>query len=307
MSDYDAPSRDGSGNLIPLADGQFDISGFRFGGDFDPILLDAFDPGEGEWAVQDVDNPFGGNTLFGRDYLRGPTWSFECFTNGYDIDDSLDAVSELGSIWKAEGLKSINGTYQILRYRLGSQTRRVYGRGRKFWAGVDGRSYGGTAPVSLTFKLMSDMYFEDEEREALIPFVPPSTGGLTAPLTAPLTAVGTGAQRGGTISEVGGTIPTPFHLYIKGEISRPWVQGPGWKIQLNMDVAHDQTVHISTYAGALIVEDNFGRNLTGRLAASTRLNEARLKPGPTSITFGGQSISGLASARLTWRPAYPTL
>ena len=307
MSDNDAASRDQYGNLIDLADGQFDIGGFRFGGDFDPILLDAFDPGDPEWSVQDSVNPFGGNTLFGRDYLNGPTWSFECFTNGYDIDDSLDAVTNMGRAWYNEELKSVNGTYQYLRYRLGSQVRRVYGRGRKFMAGVDGRSYGGTAPVSATFKLMSNMYFDDVEREAVMPFVPPSTGGLTAPLEAPLTATGAGGRRGGTIPDVGGSVPTPFHAYIKGPIMRPWLESEDWRIQLNMNVEHDQTIHISTYAGALLVQDNFGRNYAGMLAPSTRLNNARLRPGPTSITFGGESVSGTASARVTWRPAYSTL
>lgn len=305
--DNDGASRDLAGQLLPLEDGQFDIDGLTIGAEDDSILLDTFDPGDAEWAIQDVDNPFGRNTAFGRDYLRGPTWTLEAHTNGYDINDAMNAVDQLAAVWRAEDRKAMAGTFHILRYRIGSQTRRTYGRGRRFWHGVDHKSYSGTAPINMTFKLMENLYFDDEQQMVHMPIVPISTGGLTAPLTAPLTAVGTGGVYAGTIPEVGGTAAAPFHLYIKGPVSRPYVETDYFRVQLNMDLAHDQEVHVSTYAGRFLVEDNFGSNFAGKLSPTTRLNDARLKPGPASLRFGGTDITGTAWARIVWRSAYGTL
>ena len=307
--DDDGASRDASGELIPLAEDQFDIDGYRFGGIFDSILLDAFDPGEASWETQDQDNPFGNNTTFGRDFLKGPSWSFDAFTNGYDIDDSMNAIDTFSRKWRAEALKQVPGSYQILRYRIGSSTRRVYGRGRKFSHLHDPRSYGGTAPVIAEFKLMSNHYYDDEARETVITMVPPTSGGIKAPITAPITSFGTGAIRGGVIPSVGGSTPAPFHAFFHGPIDRPWLEDSEgrWRIQLNMSLAADQIVRVSTYVGMFLVEDNFGRNLAGRLSPATRIKDARLHPGPASLTFGGTDITGTSLVRVVWRPTYNTL
>ena len=305
--DNDLASRDGLGKLKPLADGQFDIDGFTFGGVFDQVLLDSFDPGEAEWLTQDATNPRGGNLVFGRDVLSGPTWGFEGFTNGYDIDDAQLASERLASVWRGSERKKKSGTYQILRYRIGNRTRRVYGRGRKFWSGIDPRSYSGTAPVSMTFQLLSNDHFDDEQREELIPILPLSMGGLKAPLTAPLLSHGLVQSRAGMIESVGGTKPTPFHLYIRGPVSIPKVYGPGWSFGLNTSVGPGRTVHISTHGSMIAVEDDLGRNLSGYLGGGTKISEARLRPGSAPIYYEGNDPTNTSWAKVVWRPAYEIL
>lgn len=307
--DNDSASRNAQGQLIGLAQDQFDIGGFRFGGLFDTILLDSFDPGEAAWDTQDQESPFGQNVVFGRDTLRGPEWTLDAFTNGYDVDDSLDAVDNFAKAWRAVELKDQPGAYQILRYRIGNSTRRVYGRSRKFYHLHDPRTYSGTAPISASFRLMSNHYYDDEHRETTMSIVPPSTGGLIAPLIAPLTSFGRGSSRGGVIADVGGSAPAPFHAYFQGPIDRPYLEDSEgrWKIQLNMSLASDQIIHIATHSGMFVVEDNFGRNWAGRLSPMTRINSARLYPGAMTLNFGGSDITGTASASVIWRPTYNTL
>ena len=315
--DNDLASRDAGGNLKPLANDQFDIDGMTIGGFFDDIVLEDFDPGEDKWSTQDQDNPFGNDTIFGSDYQHAPEWTFKAYTNAASIGGALNALEDLKQTWWKPGLKASPGAFQILRYNIGGTTRRVYGRGRRVAYSHNHRAYGGTAPIDLTFSLMSPHYYDDEQRSQTLNITPNTTGGLRAPLEAPLTAVAMGEGKNGGISEVGGTAPTPFHLYITGPITRPWVSvddeydssgilvRPGWIIQLDTTLVEGQTAHISTYPGALAVTDNRGAHIP--LSPSSRLAKARLLPGPASVKFGGSDTTGNAKATIVWRPAHISL
>ena len=318
IGDNDLNSRDGQGNLIALAEDQFDLDGYQFGGIFNDIVLDQFDPGEARWDTQDQKNPFGTDTIFGRDYLHGPTWTWNGYTNKASIQGAMNALEELSSVWWNEALKEQPGELQILRYNIGGVTRRVYGRARRCVYDHNMKTYSGTAPITMTFDLASNHYYDDEARSVEVGIVPNTTGGLKSPLKAPLTAVQMGEGRGGGIDEVGGTAPAPFHLYIAGPVIRPYVKQDdvyspttgkllrkGWKIQIDAELVEGQVAHVSTYPGNLAIEDNKGAHLP--LSPDSRLVKARLYPGSTAVSFGGSDNTGNAKATIVWRPAHTSL
>ena len=118
-----------------LAAGQFDLGGYTFGGDDDAVMVTpgGFDPGVTGWRTQDAENPVRDSVLFGRDRLTPGTWGFSLQTNRLDADGSLAALEAMGGRWRGEAVRTTPGAVMALRYRLGSATRRVYGRPRR-WA-----------------------------------------------------------------------------------------------------------------------------------------------------------------------------
>lgn len=294
-------------SLVALQDQQFEIGDTRFGGTLDAVKLDSLDVGSASYDVQDQDNPFGPTTYFGRDTLRGPEWTFEMVTDGGvagTIADARHAAEALALEWRSPYHHDEN-RLQVLRYSLGGNTRRVYGRGRKFSMDVVPLSFSGTAPISATFKLAENIYYNDLTSSISIPIVAPTQAGLIAPLKAPLTTAGQTqfAQRG---IEIGGTVPTPVTVTFHGPVLRPWVRGNGFFVQYDFGLAEDQTLTISGL-NQLLAVDNFGRNLTGKMSANTRMSNVRIAPGMNYFTFGGSDSTGSASATISWRNAYTML
>lgn len=318
FSDDDLASRDSSGVLKPLAQGQFDLGGYTVGGADDPVLLTQFDPGEAYWGHGDVVNPFGSEVWFGRDQLHPPVFTFHGATNAQSVGGALAASRGLQRVWWDEPLKAVPGSYQILRYNLDGVVRRVYGRARKCVVEHTPSSYVGTSNVLMTFNLLSNHFFDDEQRSVSLSLIPNTTGGLVAPLTAPLTAVQMGEGKGGSISDVGGDAPAPFHVFFQGPVERPWVEmrgvvdpwsgrlvKPGWRIALSGSVGEGEVVRVSTFPGRLGAVRRGGGAVS--LTADSSLGRARLYPGSTSLMFGGVDPSGLSRATVVWRPAWAGL
>lgn len=294
-------------SLVALQDQQFEIGDTRFGGTLDLVKLDSLDVGSASFDVQDQDNPFGPTTYFGRDTLRGPEWTFEMVTDGGvagTIADARRAAEALALEWRSPYHHDEN-RLQVLRYSLGGRTRRVYGRGRKFDMDVVPLSFSGTAPISATFKLAENIYYDDFAQSISIPIVAPTQAGLIAPLKAPLTTAGQTqfAQRG---IEIGGTVPTPVTVTFQGPVLRPWVRSGNFFIQYDYGLAADQLLTVTGF-NELKAIDNFGRNLTGKMSHRTRMSNVRIGPGMQYFTFGGTDDTGSASATISWRNAYTML
>lgn len=292
--------------MTELANGQFEIDGVLFGGVWDNVKVRSVQFPESNWSVQDSDNQFRPGTFMGQDLLRPGEFVFSLVTDGYTMDEAKAAADRLASVWHKGGTRK-PGSLSTLRYRYGNRTRVVYGRGRDFIHQFDQWSLSGASPIAASFKMVVPFYFDDGERAVDVGYTPPVTGGLVAPLMAPLTSAGTGASGvGGFISEVGGTAPTPVVIELHGPTRYATVSGDGWSVEYDKPIAFDQVVTIDCRFGYAVAYDNFGRICNGNLSWKTNLLNARLTPGPETITYRGYDLTGTSRARVRWSPAYHT-
>ena len=293
---------------MDLADGQFEIDGYTFGGIWDSMKIrdNAVTVPESTWTDQDTENQFRPGLLMGQDLLRPGEWVFELHSDTYSMDEAKAAVGTMAAKWLRGGERTPS-SLSVIRYRMGSQTRRVYGRGRQYAPAFDKWSYGGVVPVLASFQMSDPFYYSDDERYVDLFYTPPVTGGLKAPLKAPLTAAGTGATvRGGYIESVGGTAPTPVVIELYGPTRFATITGNGWAVQYAKPIAYDEVVTIDCRFGYALASNNFGQIVNGNLSWRTNLAKARLTPGSETLGYTGYDLTGLSRARVRWRPAYHT-
>lgn len=287
-----------------LREGEIEVAGYVLGASPDSaVFIESFDPGIADVRTQDVDNPVGDDTAFGRDFFTGPTWTLDLVVNRRNAAEALQTLGELSAVWRADAVRSTPGAEVVLRYALGGRTRRVYGRPRKFAYTPNGLT-SGVILATAEFKARNLVYFDDDERVLPLQIIPPSSGGFTAPFTAPIIPAPTGEVQG-PIADVGGDIPAPFTVTFNGPITNPRVAGNGWEIELRDSLAWDQSVTVDTRLKT--VKRNDGANLSGKLTHRSNLGTARLTPGPDYVTFSGYDATGTATARVAWRPAYAGL
>lgn len=282
-----------------MNEGDFELDGYAMGLGL-PVVVEGFDPGEASWTVQDVVSPVGGRRLFGRDTLTGPTWVFDMATNTRTPAEARAALSALASAWRPV-YTSQPGAESVLRYMVGGEVRRVYGRPRKFAPILNGLTQSGVALASGEF-VTSDAYsYADTARLVIVTMTPPPTGGFTAPFTTPIVTVPIGEVQG-QIDDVGGEAPAPFIVTFQGPITNPKVSGNGWEIELQTTLAYDRSVTIDTRKATARRSD--GANLSGYLTHRSHLGTARLTPGPDYVAFSGVDATGTATCTVTWRPTY---
>lgn len=291
-----------------LEEGTFSLDGYKFGGENDAVLVvpGGFDSGTASRRDQDAVNPLGDAVRFGRERLTPPLWSWTLQTNKDTTADGLDAIEQIESRWIADSVRATPGKVQTLRYNIGGRTRRVYGRSKRFSQAVNAMTFQGIAGAVADFQLADPLHYDDTEYVTEISILAGRASGIKSPLTGRLSTVA-GGDRIDTIKEVGGNAPAPFVAVIKGPIKNPYIEGPGWKIQLNTTLAFDQSAVIDTRPWAQTVMRNDGVSLGGTLARTSRLTTARLKPGSASIKFGGSDSTGRAKATFSWRPAFYSL
>ena len=292
--------------MAELLDGQFEIDGVTFGGPYDRVKIVKVDFPVPSWGTEDSDNTFTPGLMMGTDLLRPGQFVFELRTDTYTIDNAKAAAEELAAAWLRGGTRK-PGDMSILRYRVGNRVRRVYGRGRNYSHDFDQWSYSGTSPILASFDMDRHLFFDDLERDVLVGYTPPVTGGLVAPLSAPLTATGTGATGvGGFIGDVGGTAPTPVVIELHGPTQYATVVGDTWSVEYAKPIAADQVVTIDTRHPYSLVYDNFGRILNGNLSWKTNLQRATITPGSEMISYKGYDTTNTSYARVKWRAAYMT-
>ncbi len=287
---------------MPVSDGRprFEFEGFRFGGNDGNVFVTAFDPGSGDVRIQDVEAPGRAALLVGRDIPSPPAWTFELATNVTDADGALDLVSEMGRLWRLPAWQR-PGVVGELRYTVGSRSRLVVGRPRRFtWPDGGVFTQQGRAEFMCDFQLTDPRSFDDAETEVSLTLIPESTGGLIAPLVAPLTTTVSGGTRSGFVTNTGDA-PAPVTVRFSGPVTNPSVSGPGWEIGLTGNLAYDVSITVDTLAGTVTRQD--GAAVGGRLTRGTRLRTAALPPGESEIIFTGGDASGTARADVSFRAA----
>lgn len=295
-----------------LSDGSFELDGFQFGGENDAVVVQpgGFDPGTTDWRVQDQDSPSGDGVTFGRDLLSGPTWAWTLLTNQYTAADALDSLEAMAALWQGNVNRSVPGAVSVLRYNIGGRTRCVYGRPRRWGMSVTPNLWGGVTPVVADFRCVDALHYDDALRTVNVGVVVgdgASLGGMEAPLVEPLSTVGGGAREG-VVDAVGGSAPAPFIALIRGPITNPWIEGPGWRFDFLTTLASDQTLTVDTRPWAKTALRQDGASLAGTLTrASTALSDARLLPGGAWLNFGGIDGTSTATCVVSWRPTYHSL
>ncbi|WGH21365.1 minor tail protein [Arthrobacter phage Emotion] len=287
-----------------MAEGDFDLNGYKMGLGYD-VVVESFDPGSAEWITQDAVAPVGGRRNFGADYASGPTWVLDLATDTHDAASARAALAGAARAWRPSGLAT-PGYEAILKYTIGGETRRVYGRPRKFAPIANGVSASGVMLATAEFVTSEAFTHAEEARSLTVGLVPVESGGFTSPLISPITTVA-GSQRQGLIDDVGGDAPAPMTITIQGPVSGPKVSSSGWYFSLpSLSLAYDQSVTIDTRKGT--VRRNDGANLGGLLSrGSTRLVDARLKTGAVEFIYSGTDQTATSTATVTWRPTYHAL
>lgn len=294
--------------MATLNEGEFELDGFGFGGEGHGVVVppSGFDPGSASLDTQDGSNPVGDGLLMGRDFVRPPLWGFTLLTNADTASDALDNLEALQAKWRADNVRQSPGAFSTLRYQLGGRTRRVYGRARRFSTAINTTLWSGLTGAVADFQLVDPLFYDDAQRSQTVSIVPASVGGVLSPLIGPITTLA-GGPRQGVIADVGGSAPTPIYATIRGPITNPWVSGPGFKLQLNTSLGSGQYVTFDARPWAMTVRRNDGASLAGKLSRTSRLTDAKLRPGSCELLFGGSDPTATATCTVTWRPAFYSL
>lgn len=282
-----------------LNDGDVEIDGYVMGTGHDIFVTELDDSGV-DLRIQDTLNPVGANRLFGRDHLTPASWTLSLATDCSTAAEALAAMGQLASIARNEAVRLEPGALSTLRYNAAGRTRRVYGRLRRPKR-KPGPINDGVIEAVAMFDTHDSLYYEDDERSVSVQMVPAPTGGFTFPTTFPLVMAGLAEQQG-NIADVGGTEPTPLRAVIHGPIFSPGLAGDGWEVKLDDSIAEGVSVTIDARLGTVI--DSNGISRGGTLTRFSRLQNARLHPGPDHVIFSGTDPTGQASADIYWRPAH---
>src|SRR5699024_2683417 len=232
---------------MPGRDDWFSFEGFQFGGASSDVIVEVFDPGEGGVRTQDTPRPGASGKMMGRDYPSAPSWTVELATNLHDINAALSSVANMGALWRSPRW-SIPGERGWLRYSLGSHSRRVIGRPRRFTPpNGDVKSQQGVARFMCDFQLSDPRTFSDAEHSTTLDLVPESTGGIIFPLAFPMTTTITGGVRSGFVTNAGDA-PAPVTVTFHGPVANPRVFTPAWEVGIRGSLAYDESVTVDALA-----------------------------------------------------------
>lgn len=305
-----------------LGEKQYEIGGIVFGlGARVEVKSDGWTPGGPDLNRSDVKRASGDGVRFGRDRHGSATWGFDLFTNADSEDadaeqQAWDALAELHNAWGDDDVRQTSGAVVPLRYRIAGQTRRVYGRPRRWTPSPNNLSLSGRIDVVADFNTVDHLVYEDDVVEEWIDIAPPDdpNAGLIPPFIPPVTTTPRSAPRQGQIV-VGGTVPTPIELEFHGPVAEAKVEVPGkpasapgrqpfpgWTAGLKYAVLADDPVTLDAHpwVNAATKKSGGGAEVTPR----TRISRMWLPPGTHDVIFTGVDTTGSASVAVRFRNAH---
>ena len=286
-----------------MLEGEFILDGYAFGTpEHDVIILSGgLDTGSASIRTQDAD--VRDYTLFGRDYLTGPTWAF---TLGIDHDAADSVLFDLARVWRNPAVRNVPGQLSTLQFKRNGKEYRVYGRPRNF--GVSPADVASTdwQMVAADFRTDSPYMFDNDPQTHTLALGEVAVDeGLILPETMPWLLGGETAS-GQAVINVQTLDPTPFEVYIRpgtAPLSQIPVEGPGWSIDINETVNPGSVLRIDTRRNTIDID---GASIAGSLARGSSL-AARLWSGMSTVSFAGIDTSGTATAQFVWRGSYPII
>lgn len=287
--------------MVNLADKQFDLGGFVFGagttwGTRAPSIEAA------TVRTHDVPVPAMDGVRQGREYRGSRRWTFD-FRIVTGAADPFAVVGPLETAWLANDARFDAGEPVVLRYARAGETRRVYGRPRKFAAVLEHTDPAGFTEATGEFVTMDHLFYADEPVGVDVGLFARSTTGVTGPVTGPGTETGVAATQNGTVT-VGGDVPTRLiHVRFEGPCTDPGLKVVGRgeffaHITLGPSDVFDVAVHPSLRAATL----NGAGDFTGTLSGN--FDELSLAPGVNSLRFVADNLTTLARMVVTAHPAF---
>ncbi len=288
--------------LLPSEDAE---SGEPFGIGL-PVSVDdgGFVPGATEWAIQDTESPTRGTTSYGRDRLLGPTWAWQLHVNESDIPSARATLSKFAAAWRAMHIRETPGAVIPLRYWLGGQARRIYGRPRRLDAPPDNLILGGFIPISVDFRAVDGFIYDDEPGVLTLGLSQGgSEGGFLFPTVFPTTTDPVGLTVAQAV--VGGDAPTYPVVRFNGPVTNPQLISDAWTISLiGVNIPTGQYVDVDTRPWKLTAMLNGTSSVAGSLARRTRMVDMKLWPGRAELIYRGTSSSGSSTCEVRWNSAY---
>lgn len=293
---------------VALQDFQFELGGFVFGLDC-PVFVDqsGFKPGTAESINQDQVNPVTGATMFGRDVLGAPEWSWMLHVNAVDAASGLALLDKMAGIWR-NGSAGFAESRSVmpLRYRLGGRTRVIFGRPRRFDYEPDSRLIAGYLPPSATFQAADNLHYADTESVVDVRLAPPVSGGMTWPAVFPITFRRDPGYVPPEEVKVGGNAATAPVVTFYGPVTDPSMTIGSFVLGVKGSIGENSSITIDARPWVQAVSRS-GNTSGVSLSRDTRITRARLAPGSYDAVFRGQDASGGARCRVVWRDAWHSL
>lgn len=294
--------------MAALEEYQFEVNGYVFGRDC-PIFVgeDGFDPGEPEWVTQDQTNPITGASVMGRDIRTPSDWTWALHVNHDEVDDAMVELGKMGAAWSnfADGWDE-SREIAMLRYRIGSRTRCVFGRPRRFSAKPDNRLQFGYLPPMASFARSDSLHYDDNEQKLTMKLAPFESGGAIFPLSFPLTFERDTDFTPPSAVVVGGDARTFPTVVFKGPVTNPSVTVGDVTIAMVGTVGDGGSVTIDTRPWRQTVT-RVGATAGAVLSRDTRMARSGLRPGAYSAVFRGVDPTGSAQCQILWRDAWHTI
>lgn len=292
--------------LIDLQPGQYEIGNTVFGRNT-PYPVESFEVSPytvngSEYQLSATDE-----NRFGRDYIQPGSIQISMgvvanrllpnMINMSHLDIMPQIVSGqallevLQEEWAADDERLSWGLLKMLRYcNDDGQTRRLYGRPRKFAASSRSRK-SEYYTVAADYMRVDRFSYDDEEQAVT---VLPSAAGTTTQ----------------TISRLDGGAPAWLRVFITGPIVNPKVKfGTGFTLEINTTLAAGKVLEISSYPWERRIVDSDAVNLSAALAGnSPYLSDVRIKPRTTvGVGLSGGGTTAATKAYVLWRETYHTI
>lgn len=297
----------------PLSEMQFELlphedadAGEAFGLGLDvSVDEDGFTPGSDDWQDQDAENPTRGGTTFGRDRLAGPTWAWDLFVNEHDVISARRTLSRFRTAWRAMHIRDEPNVVIPLRYRLGDEYRRIYGRPRGFEAPPNNMILSGFVPIQCDFKAVDGFVYDDTMSQLTLGLQGTSEGGFIFPVTFPVVTMPVGEQRAQAV--VGGDAKTYPIVRFDGPVTNPRLVTSRWTLGLDVAIPVNEYVEVDLRPWRLTALRNGTTSVAGALSKRTRLSDLYLEPGRPEMTYRGSLLGGQSTCQVRWAAAHNSI
>lgn len=286
---------------------QFELGGVTFGRDTEvEILGEGWTPGSAAIRTQDVDSPSGDGIRFGRDLRGSAAWAFSMYTNTDTEPEAWAALSRLAAAWSAEDVRTTPGAVTPLRYQIAGETRRVYGRPRRWTHSPNNLAMSGRIDIEADFATIDDLSYEDDEEVVNFDLLPPleTDAGLEVPFIAPFNTEAGASQRQSSV-RIGGSVRTPIKITFEGPVTNPMVRIGDWAAGIvgTVPTGDPHTIDARPWVRAATRANGGSAKVSPRI---TRISQMWLPPGEHQVIFTGEDLSGTARALVSWRNAHRT-
>lgn len=308
--------------MVDLTEGQFellessdeDADGLLLGGS--SVIVTNFDPGTPDLTDKDTARPMSDGVFFGRDFRGGRVLTLEMTAVGPEVSGlaayesadpvaaAMDTADQVLGAWASDRVRLVPNAVQVLRWRAGGRTRRVYGRPRKCAPNL-ANYHAGTVPLTADFQAGDDLVYSDLRKVTTVGIVVPPLSFTTWPLRWPVVWQRAESSQAASVV-VGGTRPTWPSFTIHGPILNPTIVVGGYgQFMVNTNLLSDQTLYIDTRPWNRGIRRENGANLAGLVdVRATPLSQFQFPPGSYSVALKGVDTTGTASLVVEHRDAY---